>query len=266
MTHLTHLALRRFVLGAALAAGLAAWLIAATPDVRATPADAPVRVAQADTGAPATEAAPPAGRTDTPAPPAKGGAEVTIDRHGIVIDKGEKRVRVGGFGHDREYESFDEFVRDAPWLAALVFLTVLLVFLVPLSVIVLLVWYKVRKNRMLNETMIKLAEKGVMPPAEAMDALATDRAAPALRTGSGSALHEHARSLRRHAAWSDLRKGVILAAVGVGLSAYSMLDDGTPHGFGLVLLFLGIGYCVLWYFEGREPATRAGSAPPPGSL
>ena len=44
-------------------------------------------------------------------------------------------------------------------------------------IIVLLIWYKVRKNRMLSETMIKLAEKGVVPPTEAMAALDANRAA-----------------------------------------------------------------------------------------
>jgi hypothetical protein len=38
---------------------------------------------------------------------------------------------------------------------------------------------------------------------------------------------------------------------------------------GLVLLFVGIGYCVLWIFEEREPARTgvppaASGAPPPG--
>jgi hypothetical protein len=31
-----------------------------------------------------------------------------------------------------------------------------------------------------------------------------------------------------------------------------MLDDGTANGFGLILLFVGIGYGVLWHFEERQ--------------
>ena len=64
------------------------------------------------------------------------------------------------------------------------------------------------------------------------------------------------RALRRRAVWSDLRKGVILAAIGVGLNFWSMLDDGTANGFGLILLFLGLGYCVLWFFEDRNTEPR----------
>ena len=53
---------------------------------------------------------------------------------------------IEGLGRDREYDSFQQFVQDAPWLAGLVFLVVLLVFLIPLLIIVLLIWYKMRKN------------------------------------------------------------------------------------------------------------------------
>jgi hypothetical protein len=250
---------RRFVLGAAFAAALGTWLAVPPPDLRAMPRDAPVRIAQA---APkAAEAPPPAAAEQAPGAATKPAAEITIDSHGITIDKGSKRVRVGGPGEDREYESFEEFVHEAPWLATLVFLVVLLVFLVPLAVIVLLVWYKVRKNRMFNETMIRLAEKGVSP-VEAMEALAADKPPP-IPPLPKLPPHEQAIVLRLRAAWSDLRKGVIMAAVGAALCAYSLLDHGGANGVGLVLLFVGLGYCALWYFEQREPASRARATPPP---
>ena len=66
--------------------------------------------------------------------------------------------------------------------------------------------------------------------------------------------------MRRKTVWSDLRKGVIFGAVGLGFTFYSMLDDGSPNFVGLVLLFVGLAYVVLWYFEERQAAP---SAPPP---
>jgi hypothetical protein len=181
---------------------------------------------------------------------------VTVENHGIIIEKGRKRVRVEGLGRDREYDSFEQFVQDAPWLAGLVFLVVLLVFLVPLLIIVLLIWYKIRKNRMANETMLKLAERGVVPTTAAMDAVASGSAVPmADAATSGPAAipaYEHARALQRRTVWSDLRKGVILTGIGLGLVAFSMFDDGTPNSVGLVCLFVGAGYCLLWYFEDRN--------------
>ena len=172
-------------------------------------------------------------------------------------------------GRDREYDSFEQFVQDAPWLAVLVFLSVLLVFLVPLLIIVLLIWYKLRKNRLANETMLKLAERGVVPRAAAMDAVASGTAASvaaAAMPPPGNPAYEQARSLHRRTVWSDLRKGVIMGAVGLGLSFWSILDDGTANSVGLVLLFVGVGYCLLWFFEDRsaEPPRRDMSGPPPG--
>jgi len=276
-------AARRLVLGAALAAALAAWL-AHTSFVRPAAGQPLVIVQAADTTAAPGKAAPPAAKADAaarsapvpeaakPAAPdadadADTGADepkstdITIDRHGIRVEKGRKRVHVEAFGGDREYDSFESFVQDAPWLAGLVFLVVLLVFLVPLLIIVLLIWYKVRKNRMLNETMLKLAEKGVVPPAEAMASLDANRAPLGPST---TPLYEQAKLIRQRTVASDLRKGIILAAIGLALTFFSMLDDGSPNSVGLVLLFLGIGYFILWYLEDCATASRTGGAPPPG--
>jgi uncharacterized membrane protein HdeD (DUF308 family) len=74
-------------------------------------------------------------------------------------------------------------------------------------------------------------------------------------------LAEQARAIRKAAAWSDLRKGVLLGAVGFAITFYSMLDDASANWFGLVLLFVGIGYCVLWYFEDRQAAAAVASVP-----
>ena len=188
------------------------------------------------------------------------GTDITIDRHGIRVEKGRKHVTVDGLGADREYDSFEQFVQDAPWLAGLVFLVVLLVFLVPLLTVVLLIWYKLRKNRMLNETMLKLAEKGVVPPAEALAALDANRAQAA---PAAAPMYDLAKQIRQRTVASDLRKGVILIAVGLAFVFYWMLGEGEPSWLGLILLFLGIGYCVLWYLEdrlGRRRQTPPGAA------
>ena len=186
-------------------------------------------------------------------------AEITINERGMRITKpgrGAPHVTVGG----HEYDSFEAFVEQAPWIAGLVFMTTALVFLVPLVVIILVIWYKMRRARMMNETMLKLAERGVVAPGEAMQAIANGRPEPALQSGPATAsLYEQARSLRKRAAWSDLRKGVIIGAIGFAMTAYSMLDDGSPNGLGLVLLFVGIGFVVLWYLEDRQGEEREGT-------
>jgi len=145
----------------------------------------------------------------------------------------------------------------------MVFGVTIVVFLTPILIIALVIWYKMRKNRMLNETMIKLAERGVVPPAEALEAVAGGRVS-ALRDGPSTApLYENAKALRKGIAWSDLRKGIIAGAVGLGFVFYSMLDDGSPNFVGLVLLFVGLGYIVLWYFEDRRAAPASATPPSP---
>ena len=281
---------RRLVLGGAFALGLAFAMAPHMESVRA--ADLAVRpLAQADAAAgrpSAPAAATQAPGATTPAVPKAGAPDEAdaddaedagdaadeadkaspkapgIGNHGIFIQKGAGKIRIEGLGRDREYDSFEQFVQQQPWIAGLFFLVVMVLFLVPLLIIVLLIWYKLRKNRLANETMLKLAERGVVPPATAMEAVASGTAAAVAAAAvppPGNPAYEQARYLHRRTVWSDLRKGVILTAVGLGLSFWSMLDDGTPNSVGLILLFVGFGYCLLWFFEDRTTAPP----PPPGA-
>lgn len=190
---------------------------------------------------------------------------VTIDRNGIRIEDSEgrkKRVHIGLGGTDREYDSFDQFLHEDRGLAFMVVSIVFVVFLTPVLITGLLIWYKLRKNRMLNDTMVQLAEKGVS--ADVMQAMHTGgTAAAASAMAARASAVEQVKNLRSHAAWSDLRKGVILVAIGMSFIAYSMIDDRSPNWIGLVLLFLGLGYGFLWYFEDRQLAAPTSIPPPP---
>ena len=279
---------RRLVLGTALLLALTVALAPRTPAVHAQQSAPP---------APAAGAGPSNSATNAGAPKQKGTARsatinIKTDDHTVTIDatapaqpdtgatadedaqpaspivgvgKGKhKRVRVGGFGDNREYDSFNDFAHTEPGLAFFIFMIVAVVFLSPVIAIALILWYRMRKNRMLNETMLKLAEKGVVPPAEVLGALAGSPNGALAAAPSASPIYEQAKQIRRRAAWSDLRKGVILGGIGLGLAFYSMLDDGSPNGLGLVLLFVGIGYIVLWWFEDRQFPSKgsgAGAAP-----
>jgi hypothetical protein len=190
--------------------------------------------------------------TDVGAPQSKGGrkrAEITID----------------GLG-DKEFDSFDEFVRDEPALAAMVVAIVATVFFAPVVAIALILWYRMRKARMLNETMLKLAEKGIVPSAAAIDALGGKQAAAA----AVAPYYEQAKQVRARAAWSDLRKGVLMAGFGFALLLHSLMTSSGPNVVGLVLLFVGLGFVVLWWFEQRHlpvPGSVLPSVTPgPGSL
>jgi len=256
--------------GAVVAALLVAAMLPRPPALRVPVVAVVVQANAAESAAPAApgaqapgKAAPDvAGTPDADADDETDEDSATIhgNDHGMVIEKGRRKIRIEGlgFGRDREYDSFEQFMHDAPWLAGMFFVATMAVFLVPLLIVALLVWYKLRRNRLANETMLKLAERGVVPPATAMDAVASGNASAMAAAVAPTAdpAYNHALALRRRAVWSDLRKGVILVAIGVGLNFWSMLDDGTANGVGLILLFLGLGYCVLWFFEERNAEPR----------
>lgn len=182
---------------------------------------------------------------------------------GVTVDDDTGRVRIIGAGGAREFDSFEQFIDQAPWIAGLVFAVTFLVFLTPILIIALVIWYKMRKTRMMNETMIRLAEKGVVPPAEAFSAVTGGSANVMQSAPSAAPLYAQAKEMRRKAVWSDLRKGFIIGAVGLGFTFYSMLDDGSPNFVGLILLFVGLAYIVLWYFEDRQVEAQVPPPPPP---
>jgi hypothetical protein len=195
---------------------------------------------------------------DAGAAPSRG-AEITIDEKGIRIEPSPSGARKRGGTVRGSIDLDDNASGVPPWVGTVAVVSVLLVFLVPLAAIALVVWYKMRRTRMLNETLVKLAEKGIPPPPEALQALGGSAAVMAAAPPAGAPgtpAYEHAKALRKSAAMSDLRKGVLAAAVGLGFVAYSIQDDGSANWIGLVLLFVGIGYIVLWYLE--DPGARRG--------
>ncbi len=180
----------------------------------------------------------------------------------------EKGINVNIDGTERHYASFEDFLERAPQLAALVAAIVFIVFLTPILIVALVIWYKIRKSRMHNETMLQLAERGVVPSAEALQSVASGRVdANIVRAASALPPAEQMEVLTRRAAWSDLRKGIVMGTIGLALSVHGMVDDGQPGWVGLVLLFVGLGYVALWYFEDRQAAVTMNalrpSAPPP---
>jgi len=166
------------------------------------------------------------------------------------------RVRIG----DDDFESFNEALHTAPWVVGLAFLVAGSILLTPVFLLIGIIWYKLRKTRLQNEAVLQLAERGAIAPAQATDAVmsgVTPEAAVAstaapLAASSAAPVYQQAVVSRRRAVWSDLRKGVILSAIGLAFIFYWMVEHGSASWVGLVLMFLGIGYIVLWWFEDRH--------------
>ena len=81
-----------------------------------------------------------------------------------------------------------------------------------------------------------------------------------LAASSAAPVYQQAVISRRRAVWSDLRKGVILTAIGLAFVFYSMVESGSASWVGLVLMFLGVGYILLWWFEDRHLQRREAGA------
>jgi hypothetical protein len=153
-------------------------------------------------------------------------------------------------------------MHTAPWIVGLVFLIVGSIFLTPVILLIGIIWYKLRKTRLQNEAWLKLAEKGVVPPTRAADAVTSGLPPPDANAAMAGSIVQQTVATRRRAVWSDLRKGVVMITIGLAFSAYSLLNDREPNWIGLVLLFLGVGYLALWWLEERRLAQRdAGGGP-----
>jgi len=157
---------------------------------------------------------------------------------------------------DRDFESFKDAMHGAPWIVGLIFLVVGSIFLTPVILLIGIVWYKLRKTRMQNEALLRLAEAGVIAPAHAVDAVSTGvmpeaGAAAAAKTPEPAA-YQQAVVTRRRVVWSDLRKGVLFSAVGLSFVLYWAIHSGSASWLGMVLLFVGVAYIGLWRLEDRK--------------
>jgi hypothetical protein len=161
-------------------------------------------------------------------------------------------------------DEFQATIEKMPWIIGLIFLVVGSIFLTPVVLLIGIIWYKLRKTRLQNEAVLKLAERGAMAPAQAADAVmsgVTPEGAMAstvapLVGASAAPVYQQAVVARRRAVWSDFRKGVILTAIGLSFVFYWMVESGSASWLGLVLMFLGLGYLLLWWFEDRHLERR----------
>lgn len=101
---------------------------------------------------------------------------------------------------------------------------VILIFGTPVIIVLAVLRHRANRQRLINEMVLKLADKGQPIPPE----LFIEPVRPK----------------------SDLRRGVILVGVGLGLIGFFYFnDDHDGVGIGFIPLMIGLGYLVSWKLE-----------------
>jgi len=104
---------------------------------------------------------------------------------------------------------------------------VLLIFGTPIIIVLAAFRNRTNKQRLVNELALKLAEKGQPIPPELFV--------------------EHIRQK------SDLRRGIIWAAVGLGLVFFGAFNGDTDVvGIGFIPLMIGVGFAVAAWLENKQ--------------
>jgi len=136
--------------------------------------------------------------------------------HGIVID-----------GHDSD-ESSSGDIPEAVF--PIVGITMLTVFGAPVLIVGVIMLMNYFKARSLHRTVQTMVEKGQPVPT----ALLAPSAVPRPR--------------------SDLRRGIILVMVGLGIAVFLLATDwgGSSWSLGAIPFLIGVGYLLVWKLEAKK--------------
>jgi Domain of unknown function (DUF6249) len=117
-------------------------------------------------------------------------------------------------------------------ITAVAIVGMLVSFGLPVLIVALALNYKSKRDRMIHETIAKLAEKGLPVP-------------PALLSRE-----------EQSSGYRDLRAGMVLVAVGVALMIFFGQVSKSSWAIGLIPGLIGVAYLVSWYVDRRLSKNR----------
>ena len=173
-----------------------------------------------------------------PAPGASASATVSVSPARDLADKIHQRIEKKLKGHhgiviDGDGDRGEIKSDDLPeFVIPIVAITMLTIFGAPVLIVALIMYFGFSKNRAMHRTIRMMAEKGQPIPA-ALLAPPT----PAVRQRS------------------DMRRGIVLAMVGVGLMVcFGAWNDweGGSWAIGVIPFVIGLGYLLVWKLEGGK--------------
>ena len=148
-------------------------------------------------------------------------------KFGITIDRSDRTTRVSR--HDSDDDGDDDFgAFMAIPIIGIVFTTL---FGAPVMVVAAIMFFSYLKSRSLHRTVRTMVEKGQEVPA------ALFAPPPVVR------------------ARSDMRRGVVLLMIGIGLMIFfgAMNDwEGGAWSLGIIPFLIGAGYLLVWKMEGSK--------------
>jgi len=183
-----------------------------------------------------------------PAPAASASATVSVSPAQDLADKIHQRIEKKLKGHhgivingdkdeDVDLDKLGKFGEEmAVPIVAIVFMSI---FGAPVLIVAVILYFGFSRSRMQHRTIRMLAEKGQPIP-------------PALLAPPAPAVRQR----------SDMRRGVVLTMVGLGLMVWlGAVNDweGGAWSLGLIPFLIGAGYLIVWKLEGKKDV----SSPPP---
>lgn len=119
-----------------------------------------------------------------------------------------------------------------------------IVFLTPVLIVAVILYFGFSKNRMMHKTVRMMVEKGQPVPAALLNP------------------PPHVRQR------SDMRRGIVLIMVGLGITIFLGAVnewEGGSWALGIIPFLIGAGYLLVWKLEGKGPEGLEGKGdnPPP---
>jgi Domain of unknown function (DUF6249) len=229
--------MKALILGGAASLALALAIYAQTPPATS---ETPTATPETPTASPAlttppASASPPISATASPANQFADQIKQRVERkfkHGkfaLTIDDDDKAKA--------EVQS-DDRDRDIPrTVLPIAVLSIICVFGFPVAIVAVIMFSNWARTRSLHKTVRMMVEKGQPIPPALLSTPAAVSAATGLRP------------------WYDLRRGIVLMAVGVGILLFFGISAGWDEGvwaLGLIPGLIGIGYIFAWGLAYRE--------------
>src|SRR5205823_4100438 len=224
--------MKAFVLGGAVTFGLVLAIYAQTPAATPeTPAPSPMLAATA-TATPAVSVSPAISATPS----------ATNQFADKIKERVDRKFKHKGFGitvdgsDDEKRDSNRHHGDDIPEsVLPIVIISLLAVFGFPVAIVAVIMFSGWAKTRSLHRTVRMMVEKGQPVPPEL---LSSPAAAPV--------------TVRP---WYDLRRGIVLVSVGVGVVMFFGISAGWDNGvwaLGLIPGLIGLGYLLAWRLAYRD--------------